>query len=77
MLRNYEGDDRKQLHTWVTATAGQSAEEKIRENLKNGKEGKGLEMSERESATIITKLHTRTTTSLLRCLLLVLTLCWD
>ena len=74
-LQNYEGDDRKQLHTWVTATAGQSAEEKIfnmlttmfydepcllvsgftendllkvvRENLKNGKEGKGSEISER------------------------------
>ena len=28
-LQNYKGDDRKQLHTWVTATAGQSAEEKI------------------------------------------------
>ena len=28
-LQNYEGDDRKQLRAWVTATAGQSAEEKI------------------------------------------------
>ena len=76
-LQNYEGDDRKQLRAWVTATAGQSAEEKIfnmlttmfydepcllvsgftendllkvvRENLKNGKEGKGSVMSDRVS----------------------------
>ena len=29
MLKNYKGKDRKQLYTWVTATAGQSAEEEI------------------------------------------------
>ena len=29
MLENYEEEDRKQLHTWVTATAGKSAEEEI------------------------------------------------
>ena len=28
-LENYEEEDRKQLHTWVTATAGGHAEEKI------------------------------------------------
>ena len=29
MLKNYEGEDRKQLHEWVTATRGKSAEEEI------------------------------------------------
>ena len=28
-LENYEEEDRKQLHTWVTATAGGDAEERI------------------------------------------------
>ena len=28
-LENYEGEDRRQLHTWVTSTAGKSAEEKL------------------------------------------------
>ena len=28
-LENYEEEDRKQLHTWVTATAGGYAKEKI------------------------------------------------
>ena len=29
MLKNYEGEDREKLHTWVTATRGKSAEEEI------------------------------------------------
>ena len=29
MLKNYEGEDRKQLDAWVTATRGKSAEEEI------------------------------------------------
>ena len=33
-LENYEEEDRKQLHTWVTATAGGAAEEKIFNMLK-------------------------------------------
>ena len=29
MLKNYEGEDREKLHTWVTETRGKSAEEEI------------------------------------------------